>query len=93
MIGSLNLLSRLPRRLDLRLNIEQLTVTARREVLLNFCGMVATIFIADRKLQLGSFTILDWLESHFRCRKSESRFISSTPLTHTYTASVLLLVM
>ena len=51
------------------------TLALLGEALPNFCGKIATIIIA------GSFTILDWLESHFSCRKSESRLISNSPLT------------
>ena len=47
-----------PRRPDPRLNIERLTVTARREALPNFCGKIATIIRADRKLQV---LLLFWM--------------------------------
>ena len=41
-----------PRKLDPRSNVEQLTVTPKREALPNFCGNIATIIVADRKLQV-----------------------------------------
>ena len=41
-----------PRRAHLRLKIEQLTVTVRREALPNFYGKIAIIIVADRKLQV-----------------------------------------
>ena len=39
-----------PRRLHLRLKIEQLTVTARREALPKFYGKIVIVIVADKKL-------------------------------------------
>ena len=80
MIGSLNLRSRLLLKSlegpDPRLNIKQLPVTAKREALLNFCCKIATIIVADWKLQVP--TLLDLLETHFSWERGRIGLISCT---------------
>ena len=51
-ISSIRFASESTKRSDLEVKIEQLTATARREALQNFCGKTATKVLADRKLQV-----------------------------------------
>ena len=44
--------------LDLRLNIEQLIVTAKREALLTFCSKIACYHNSSRSKITGSFTMI-----------------------------------
>ena len=45
---------------DLKVKIEQLTVTARRKALLTFDGKAATTVLADRKLRVLLLFLADY---------------------------------